>query len=241
MVESVVVVHGVDIEVNVTTVETPALIINKKTAIVGLFGAGKLPANKGGDKDLAMLGKIVGSDGNVRSQSSVVSSQAIWVAALVEDFKALVTVAGAATEVNNLVANLTRSFHDESISVGLLNLGDGLSSTSLDFNHLAAAVVFGMGDPVVGKCTGLLEQLALFLGGLDGLLRTEETGIIMASNSRLSLFRSGGGSHLGNFLSPGMVFLGRLLGSCSLANTAICLDNLRRTADSDTAVRRVRC
>ena len=67
MVESVVVVHGVDIKVNVTTVETPALIVNEETAIVGLFGTGKFPADKGRNIDLAMLGKIVGSDGNVRS------------------------------------------------------------------------------------------------------------------------------------------------------------------------------
>ena len=123
----------------------------------------------------------------------------------------------------------------------MLNLGDGLSSTGLDFNHLTAAVVLGMSDPVVGECTGLLEQLALFLGGLDGLLRTEDTGVIMASNGRFSFLSSGGGGYLGDGLSLGMLSLARLLGRCGLADTAICLDSLRRTANSDTTVGRRRC
>lgn len=98
-----------------------------------------------------------------------------------------------------------------------------------------------MSDPVVGECARLLKQLALFLGGLDGLLNPEDTGVIMVGNGRFSLLSSGGGSYLGDGLGLVMLSLARLLRGCVLADAAVCLDSLRRTTNSDTTVGIRRC
>jgi len=152
---------------------------------VSLLSTRKFPANKRRNENLAVLGKIVGSNSNIGSQCSVVCSQTEGICALVKNFEALITIAGAATKVDNLVADLTGTFHDKGVSVRLLDLSNGSSRTSLDFNHLSSIVVLRMSNPVVGESASLLKQLAVLLCGLYGLDRSDNVGVIVGLNSRL--------------------------------------------------------
>lgn len=213
------------------TLETPALIVDKKTSVVGSLGTGKLPAHKRRNENLAVLGKIVGSNSNIWSQGGIVSSQAERIGFLIKNFEALVAIARAATEVDDLVADLAGAFHNKGISIRLLDFGNGVSRASLDFDHLSSVVVLGMGNPVVGEGTSLLEQLAVLLCRFDSLDIRYNVGIIMGLNRTMLLHGCLGCSNLRfglGVLNSLRLFVRRFL-------LTISLDGLGRAADGDAA------
>lgn len=49
------------------------ITINEQTAVMLLVGVGDLPADEGGDVELGTLVKVVGSEGDIRTESRAVS------------------------------------------------------------------------------------------------------------------------------------------------------------------------
>lgn len=83
---------------------------------------------------------------------------------LVDFFKALVVGARATTEINNLGAENTGPFHDQSVTVVFRDLAKGFATASLDGHGLSTGFVrIRRGDPVVSKRSVGLEEFALFL------------------------------------------------------------------------------
>lgn len=83
LVQLFVVIHGINVEINVLAIETPRLIIDQQTTIVGLAGARDLPTNERWDVDLGVLLDVVGSNSNIRTKRSTERSQTIGIRFLV--------------------------------------------------------------------------------------------------------------------------------------------------------------
>lgn len=225
LIQSLIIVHRINIEIDMFTTETPTLIIYQQTAIVFLARTRNLPTNKRRHIDLGVLFNIVRSNGNIRAKRCIISyillenklfkntkklkeltGETIGVILSIDQFKTLIIATSTATQIDNLGTNHTCSFHYKCICVVGGDRSNFFTTTGLYRNTTACLVIIGLSNPVVSKGWFTLKLLASFL----------LAGTFLARSLLLGRF-------LGGFLFSGLLFAaGTFLDTVFLAIDQVC-------------------